>query len=76
MHSEILINKKGIVQSSSGDAPPEGGVCVIRNNQEFSIIFDDNFNLTLEISNFGRWIYNYLLGFYEANHKTNLLGLV
>ena len=41
MHSEILINKKGIVQSSSGDAPPEGGLYVIRNNQEFSIIFDD-----------------------------------
>ena len=41
MRSEILINKKGIVQSSSGDATPEGGICVIRTNQEFSIIFDD-----------------------------------
>ena len=41
MRSEILINKKGIVQSSAGDAPPEGGVCVIRTNQEYSITFDD-----------------------------------
>ncbi|WP_438995959.1 hypothetical protein [Candidatus Puniceispirillum sp.] len=41
MRSEILINKKGIVQSSESDATPEGGVCVTRTNQEFSIFFDD-----------------------------------
>ena len=41
MRSEILINKQGIVQTSVNDAPPEGGVCVIRSNQEFSIIFDN-----------------------------------
>ena len=40
MRSEILINMKGVVQSSKSDTTPKGGVSVIRTNQEFSITFD------------------------------------
>ena len=50
MRSEILINKKGVVQSSESDATPEGGVCVTRTKQEFSIFFADKPELPALIS--------------------------
>lgn len=50
MRSEIQINKLGTVQSTSGDTPPDGGVCVIRANQEYSILFDDKPELPALIS--------------------------
>ena len=50
MRSEILINRKGVVQSSKSDTTPKGGVSVIRTNQEFSITFDDKPTLPALIS--------------------------
>lgn len=50
MRSEILINRKGVVQSSKSDIAPKGGVSVILTNQEFSITFDDKLTLPALIS--------------------------
>lgn len=50
MRSEILINKNGVVQSSESGVTPEGGVCVTRTKQEFSIFFDDKPELPALIS--------------------------